>query len=249
MSDIVGTSLWTEPASPASAETPPVYPYNNITQTDSGHTFEMDDTPDRERIRLTHRVGSFIEMHPNGDEVHKIRGTGYEIVANGKNVMITGDCNITVIGNANFLVEGNKTETINGDYTLEVTGDLKIRSKNDIKILGDKYVSISADRSGSGTMSISAGSSIFMNGNMNVNGSITGDLITSLTRVDAVTGINAGFEGFFTTGPVTAATGQIGILGTIQAFDVMNGTRYNFHTHPAPHGVTGITTAPFLPVP
>ena len=62
------TNLWTEPESAANTDYQPVYPYNNITQTEAGHTFELDDTPTRERVRLQHRSGTFIEMHPNGDE-------------------------------------------------------------------------------------------------------------------------------------------------------------------------------------
>jgi hypothetical protein len=76
---------WTEPESARNTETPPVYPYNNIQQTESGHSFEMDDTPTRERVRLQHRIGTFLEMHPDGDEVHKVYGTGYEIYLKGKN--------------------------------------------------------------------------------------------------------------------------------------------------------------------
>ena len=77
---------WTEPESPASIAYPPKYPFNNITQTPSGHMFEMDDTPGGERIRIHHRSGTFTEMHPNGDEVHKIYGDGYEIITKNKNV-------------------------------------------------------------------------------------------------------------------------------------------------------------------
>ncbi len=72
---------WTEPESAANTDYQPIYSYNNIQQTESGHSFEMDDTPTRERVRIQHRSGSFIEMHPNGDEVHKIVGKGYEIIA------------------------------------------------------------------------------------------------------------------------------------------------------------------------
>ena len=58
----------TEPASAANTNFEgclPVFPYNNATVTPSGHSFEMDDTPERERIRLNHRSNTFIEMHPN----------------------------------------------------------------------------------------------------------------------------------------------------------------------------------------
>lgn len=91
-------SGWTEPESAANKDTPPQAPYNHVTATESGHSFEMDDTPKRERVRLQHRSGTFIEMHPNGDEVHKVYGDGYEITIKDKNVLIEGNCNITVNG-------------------------------------------------------------------------------------------------------------------------------------------------------
>ena len=105
-------SGWTEPESAASTENPPKYPYNNITQTKSGHMFEMDDTPKGERVRIHHRSGTFIEMHPNGDEVHKIYGDGYEIITKNKNVLISGSCNITINGDSILHVKGNRKEIV-----------------------------------------------------------------------------------------------------------------------------------------
>ena len=63
---------WTEPESAANTDYQPKYPYNNVTQTESGHTFDMDDTPTRERIRSNHRSGTLIEMHPNDPKVQKL---------------------------------------------------------------------------------------------------------------------------------------------------------------------------------
>jgi hypothetical protein len=62
-----------------------LYPYNDAKQTESGHLFEMDDTPTRERIRLQHGKSlTFIEMQPNGDQVHKVFGDDYEITIKNK---------------------------------------------------------------------------------------------------------------------------------------------------------------------
>ena len=83
-----GQYTWAEPESPFNPDEKPVYPHNKVWETESGHSFEMDDTKDRERIRLQHRSKTFIEMHPDGSEVHKIYGNGYEIVLENKNVLI-----------------------------------------------------------------------------------------------------------------------------------------------------------------
>ena len=60
-------NLWTEPESAANADNQPVYPYNDVTQTESGHFMEMDDTPGAERIRLQHRTGTFTEIQADGN--------------------------------------------------------------------------------------------------------------------------------------------------------------------------------------
>ena len=48
------------PDSPAA----PVYPFNKVTQTESGHVFEVDDTMGAERISTYHRSGTFQEITP-----------------------------------------------------------------------------------------------------------------------------------------------------------------------------------------
>ena len=44
----------------------PVYPYNQVIKTRSGHLIEYDDTPSAERISLMHKTGAFIEIDPSG---------------------------------------------------------------------------------------------------------------------------------------------------------------------------------------
>ena len=82
---------WNEPESAANTDYQPVNPYNHATLTDSGHLLELDDTKTRERIRVMHRSNTFIEMHPNGDEVHKIWGDGYYITLGEHNISIGVD--------------------------------------------------------------------------------------------------------------------------------------------------------------
>ena len=81
-------TTWIEPESAANTNYQPVYPYNHVTQTKGGHSFELDDTPTRERIRLQHGKGTFVEMHPNGDQVTKIIRDGYTIILGDHNVAI-----------------------------------------------------------------------------------------------------------------------------------------------------------------
>jgi len=200
--------LWNEPFSPADLEngTPPIYPFNNATSTPSGHAFELDDTPTRERIRLQHRTGTFIEMHPNGDEVHKVYGDGYEITIKDKNILIgasgkgnltveiKGDVYMNVHGNYIHNVEGDYELTVKGHYTTAVEGQISTNSKG-------KQVISSAGRlelnTGEGVIP-GQGGYININGDLAVRGEFVADKITSTGRIDSALGITSQKVGFST---------------------------------------------------
>ena len=251
--NLKGDSSWTEPESAASTQNPPKYPYNNITQTKSGHVFEMDDTPRRERIRIHHRSGTFIEMHPNGDEVHKIEGDGYEIIARNKNVLISGVCNITIKGDSILHVEGNRTELVDGNYNLVVKGDyslvgqqtVTLGSKDKLSLKGD-LLSLKTD-----TMNIS--------GDLNVDGALEAYTIGTV-RLDARSGIGCGIgdpgnplkgrlptppTGIFSATTITAGlgvfapVGTFGLMDAILMTDLINTTIFDAHIHIGFKGPTG----------
>ena len=180
-----GTNIWMQPQSAATTDTPPVYPYNNIQQTESGHSFEMDDTPNQERIRLQHRSGTFIEMAPNGDEVHKVYGDGYEITIQNKHIQVSGNCTIEVLGDYNVHVSGNKNEVIDGDYNLQVTGNMTTRCKGlqGMKLISDNDMAISSNPSYEGSMSLTAGDHIYINSDLAVAGAIHADVVIAESRV------------------------------------------------------------------
>jgi len=122
-----GTESWSEPETKYAAK----YPYNQATSTESGHYFELDDTPGAERVHLYHRSGSFTETHPDGSKVDKVVKDKYTIVMKDDHVYIMGDCQITVQGNANIYVKKNCDLTVDGDMTQEVKGNLDVTVKGD----------------------------------------------------------------------------------------------------------------------
>lgn len=99
-----------------------VYPFNKVTETESGHVFEVDDTPGNGRIHEYHNSGSFYEIQADGTKVTKIVGDEYEIVIGGKNVSITGGCNVTIVGDCKLRVDGDYYEEINGNKFTTITG-------------------------------------------------------------------------------------------------------------------------------
>ena len=245
-------NLWTEPESAANTDYQPVYPYNNITLTESGHSFEMDDTPARERVRLQHRSGTFIEMHPNGDEVHKVYGDGYEIVIKNKNVLIKGVCNITVEGDCNMQVLGNFNHSVKGDYNLEVAGKMKQRVVGDISLSSDEDISITANENFGGAVRIAAADNVTISSDLVVGGSIAGDIISAETRINAGTGVYAGPLGVYSLGPITslvsmqAPVATFGLMTAVLMTDTVNTNIYKTHIHPAPRGITGPPKLPMV---
>lgn len=248
LSNPPSNNLWTEPESAANVDNQPQYPYNNITQTQSGHAFELDDTPGRERVRLQHRSKTFVEFHPNGDAVYKVFGTGYEIHMNGKNVLIKGTCNITVEGDCNMHVTGDYNHRVDGDYFLTVGKSYNVRSADTMNIQTDDDVKLSAGTDYSGAIYFNAPDNVYINSDLVVGGSINADIITSKTRVDAGTGVSAGVLGVYSTGPITslisvqAPLGTFSIMKSILMTDIVNTKMHNFHIHPTPKGPSGLPT-------
>jgi len=203
-----GILAWTEPESAANSEYQPVYPYNNITQTKGGHSFELDDTPTRERIRLQHKSGTFTEIHPNGDEVHKIIGDGYQIVLGDHNISIGVDdgqlakkLNITVNGDAYFYVKGNKVEQIDGsveqyikgDYTQTVQGIHTVTSFGNMKINAGSNPGLVPGQQSKLTIKTSL---VNVSGDLQVEEAFSAGYIFSKGRIDAGLGVAAGPYGF-----------------------------------------------------
>lgn len=106
-----------EPSSAYSA----VYPYNRVYQSESGHIVEIDDTPNKERIHVFHRTGTYMEINHEGRRVNKIVDNDIEVVLKDKTVYIQG--------NAKVEIKGNVDVTVNGNYNLNVSGDIKINGK------------------------------------------------------------------------------------------------------------------------
>jgi hypothetical protein len=107
-------SSWTEPTTKYAAK----FPYDTVTETESGHLLEVDDTPGAERISNAHRSGTFDEVHPDGSKVTKIFKDNYHVIMKDDHVYVMGNCYLTVQGNVEQKVEGN--------YSIEVTGNYKV---------------------------------------------------------------------------------------------------------------------------
>lgn len=138
-------TTWNEPSQRGDAIS--TFPQNHVIQTKSGHAFEVDDTPNGERIHEYHRSGTFYEVQPDGTKVTKIVGDEYEITAGDKNVLIKGNVNVTIEGDARIYNKGDVVHEIGGDYHLTVHGNryTKIVKNDSIDILGNKTTQVNLD--------------------------------------------------------------------------------------------------------
>jgi hypothetical protein len=247
------TVLFTEPASPSDPDHPPLYPYNQIFDSESGHSLQLDDTPGRERVRLQHgKSKNFIEMHPNGDQVVKVFGENFDITIGKKNVYVSGACNIIVKGSCSMQVDGDFNQEVNGDYNLAVKGKMNVRGVKDISIQGDSDVEIGANEKFGGSLRFSSGQSLDLVSDLYVSGSITCDSLTAESRVNAGMGVYAGPFGFTSSlgglslGIPTPATpvatpGCINIIGSMTALGSVNAPIGNFlktNVGLATHGIS-----------
>jgi Gp5 N-terminal OB domain. len=118
-------STWDEPEpkgikSDASPYTSAKYPLNHVYESESGHVYEIDDTPSGERLYREHKSGTFEEIHPDGSMVTKIVKDNYEIVMGNENVYISGTVNLTIGGDCRQLIKGDYVLEVEGNYTEKI---------------------------------------------------------------------------------------------------------------------------------
>jgi len=123
-------STWEEPPSDYATR----YPYNHVHQTESGHLFEIDDTPGAERLHRYHRMGTFEEIGSLGQRITKIANQDFKFCMS------------------------NYYEQVHGDYLLNVSNDL------DIVSTGYYHNTGTIDINSSGGVSITGSDQTFIGG-------------------------------------------------------------------------------------
>jgi len=157
-----------EPDSSFKAE----YPNNRVIRSRTGHTIELDDTPDAPRVHIRHSSGSKIEMRPDGSIVIKSVKDSFEIVGGKKDIAVIGDCNVTVQGNLKATAKGSIDLAGENNVSVVAKGSLYLQGDNGIKISSGKATSIE----GPGGMSITQGS-LSVIGNGTIGTGVTGNIV------------------------------------------------------------------------
>src|SRR5688572_19830252 len=84
------------------------YPYNQCTIFECGHEVHYDNTPGKERIRIAHKHGSYIEMSADGKIVQYTVGNKQEYNKGGVTVTIDENQDMKVHGHARINVSGGQ---------------------------------------------------------------------------------------------------------------------------------------------
>ena len=124
-----------------------VYPFNQVRETETGHVFEVDDTPNNGRIHEYHNSGSFYEIQHDGTKVTKVVGDDYEIIIKDKKVVINGSCDVTIAGDSKLYVQGNMYQEVDGHLFTTIRGSriTKIEGNDLLEINSGSNTSIKGD--------------------------------------------------------------------------------------------------------
>ena len=183
------------------------YYYNKKSVSESGHEFEFDDTPGKERIRLAHRSGSYTEYSSDGRRVDSIKGHMHLYVQGGLTQTIDNNTDLKYNGNLRVSsagqhteIDGPSTTVVSDKYGLTIQKGAKIVVLDDLYIIA-KNITIKADAD----INIEAGGGIALNAkggdiNLAASGGISaeakgGDL---QTKSSAKTILKAGAASSFT---------------------------------------------------
>lgn len=146
---------WSEPSPSFS----PQYPFNWAHETESGHAFELDDTPASERVHIAHKNGSCIEWNAEGNRVEKIVKDKYTLTLGNDYVYVEGKCNITVMGDTNLKVGGNLNVEASKSINLSAGKDVKVRAGGKLMLEGN-----SVDLKGKGAVKVGGGGKLSLKG-------------------------------------------------------------------------------------
>jgi hypothetical protein len=208
----VGSIWYTDPN-----QTIGTYPFINVTQSESGHFLMMDDTPQKELIRLQHgKTGTYFEMQPDGSYQQVIYGNSFQVIVNDQNVVVQGICNVEVHGDSKVHVYGDSNMQIDGSLVANVGKASNIHVEGDLDVTAAGEVRISAGGSDitnpiGHDITLITGGTVNIKGDLNVSGKVVAGPISSTGGIvaaykvfgtgglETLGGVNIGFS---TPGPI-----------------------------------------------
>lgn len=112
----------------------PDYPYNKVKETERGHIFEVNDTPNNESLLQYHTAGTYEEIIADGTRTVRVVGDNFEVIFEDNNMIVKGDMNMTIRKDMRLKVEGNYHLEVDGNYTEDIAGDKQIKIGNSLNM-------------------------------------------------------------------------------------------------------------------
>jgi len=120
------------------------YPYNQSTITRGGHEIHINDTPDKESLRIAHTKGSYVEIDKKGRTTINSVGKAYYYFCDGFTTTVDGNYDLKVKGVMNLNVDGSISDTTAGNRYINSKGNLVVGVGKSLKeeVVGDKYENV-----------------------------------------------------------------------------------------------------------
>ena len=136
---------WSQPEVPFGA----TYPFNHVSESESGHIHEVDDTPGNERLHQYHRSGTYTEVDANGTQVNYIVGDTYILMERNGNIHVAGECNITTEGQINIMCQSDANIEVSQNANVQVGNNVNLDVHRDINMTagGNMKVNVAGDYS------------------------------------------------------------------------------------------------------
>jgi hypothetical protein len=178
----------------------PEYPKNHVFKSESGHVFEVDDTPGHERLLDYHKSGTYAEIDNKGNKITTVVGSNQTVIINDDYVHIRGNVRMTI--------DGNLRQYVGGNYHLEVQGDKTeyIHGHRQSKIAQSDHTDAERGINSSKTSANTHTDQLKSNGNLAANN--TDGTIVSLTS----NGINLNYATIDLNGSVRCGNGASGTV-------------------------------------
>lgn len=125
------------------------YPHNKVLSGSSGHTIEIDDTPNAERLNWFHKSGSYNLIDPSGNIITVSVTNVYTNINNNRrtnircneSITIGGEMDVFVQNGANVRIHGDSNNNIGGSYNINILGNANVA------VLGDMVSSVGGNAS------------------------------------------------------------------------------------------------------
>jgi hypothetical protein len=134
------------------------YPHNQCFVTKCGHEIHFDNTPGKERIRITHAKGTYTEWSADGNRTDFTVGHHQDYRKGGWTMTIDENGDVKIAGHSRINISGGEHKTTKGDSD-SVTGghsSIVVGGNAKIAVAGDAYMGVKGD------MNMNVGGSVSM---------------------------------------------------------------------------------------